>query len=120
MEIGKIVENFALFAGLSVSDAMQWLPLCRWAKESVEQSLRPGVDLQKNKERLSLVAAALALRAYDGGLSGSSDLRSMSVGDVKVENAASGSAASQKIWEEMWGLCRDLLQHPQGGGWMRC
>ena len=120
MEIGKIVENFALFAGLSVSDAMQWLPLCRWAKESVEQSLRPGVDPQKNKERLSLVAAALALRAYDGGLSGSSDLRSMSVGDVKVENAASGSAASQKSWEEMWGLCRDLLQHPQGGVWMSC
>ena len=65
------------------------------------------------------MAAALALRAYDGAFRLQRSAQHVG-GDVKVENAASGSAASQKIWEEMWGLCRDLLQHPQGGVWMSC
>ncbi|MBC8570538.1 hypothetical protein [Zongyangia hominis] len=116
MELSKILERFALFADMELTDAMQWLPLCQAAAQSVERSLRPGADPDKNQERLSLVAAALAYHHYEKGR-GSAGTKSISVGDVKVESSAQ-SDTSREVLEEMWALCQDLLTRPDGDVWL--
>lgn len=104
----KVFAQFCLYAGLSLSAAKDWLPLCQGAIQKIGCCLAPGADV--SDPRLILAAAAESYYQYSLCRTGT-NAQSISIGDISVSDSsgASGTEAICRLREEALAAASDLL-----------
>ena len=111
MDIGKIVERFALLSSLTLEEASTFTYICNDAKNEIVSKLLPDVDLSLHSERLNAAAAALSLYRYMQTKALAQTVEAFSAGDVTVkENLAKAVNVAYQVWLDEKIKIADLLQ----------
>lgn len=107
MEIEKILEQFARFAGVTLEEAQEWQPLCEGACLSLP--VKPEADLED--PRLILAAAGEAYRQYL--LLRQGNLSTAKVGDISITQQQEGGTAVQAaaLRDALWAAASPLLEN---------
>lgn len=101
-----ILYYFSMFTNLSEEDALKWEELCLACAENVYSRLRPNVDLEANKKRVSFAAALLASYRYEL-LIGGTQPGSVKIGDVSFSGAS--TSFDKGIKKECFEMISDLI-----------
>ena len=102
MDEKQLMKDFCLVSGLDEQQAEGWKPLVRGCWEELCRRLRPAVQPQEHRERLSLACAALAhyrLQRMQGEV-----YSGIKVGDISL-TAGSGQQSEATVLE----MVGDLL-----------
>lgn len=107
-----MLNRFALIAGLSMQDAVKWLPVCCEAKTYIESKLREHIDKDAESSRLIAAASALSFYKYTLYRSAGDSTESFSIGDVNIRSNNKQSVANAGILytnaiAEIFDLLRD-------------
>ena len=90
MNLDRIFDGFVLLTGLSHTEAVKWLPLCRIAMEEIDERLLENTDREKYSILLDNCASSGAFLKYAVIVSSGQNSESFSAGDIKISKNSSG------------------------------
>lgn len=108
MNVANVCDRFAVLAGLDADALQRWTPLIGDACAFVEDRCLVKEPNSRQTARLEALSAAYALRLYS--LCGDSQIRELTVGDVKLTSSADRHQTAAQFWQELAADNADLVR----------
>ncbi len=110
MELSKICQLFTAFTGMTPEEALEQLDLIRISISEVENSLKPGIDLNQHLSILNYAAAAIAFYRYSVIAANTGGIQSIRSGETTIgADPAAAVEIAAAIRDEFLALAAPLM-----------
>ena len=113
IDFQSVFSDFINISGLSETEAKKQNKLINLAIDYLHTNLKPGIDIDANKNLLSMLAAAIAYHKYMLIKESSMLESSIKLGDVSVStNSSSSIKSANNLKNDLLSLASHLLLTP--------
>lgn len=110
IDLKKVLTDFSSLSGLTTPESEKQANVIKLSIDYVIRNLKPGVDIESNKDLLSMLAASIAYHKYvliSESLNSSSSVK---LGDVSISsNSISTVKMASNLKKEFVSLASHLL-----------